>query len=240
MKHLLTLLTVILAATACGNSNSVADLSNQQVVLPTFTLACSVALTDNTSESSFGIRSARVTYSAGSVAMRLDRNDLDVRYAADAAQNVVATGSYLKAAWTSADVSFAAEELERNIFIGELRVSGNTVPVKCVKFVTDDRDGDEFSLACTPTDTGASLVVIKDVVLTYEDRELEMFINPTGEREIFDLERTSMVKVSELEVYGEWGSQNTSFRSSSKDGDRFGATLNYNGAFVVRMVCWKI
>lgn len=243
MKHFFILMTVILAASACGNSNeSTAELSSIQPQLPTFTLVCSVSA--GSGQSASGMRSARVTYSAGMVDMRLDRDDIDSRFDA-AASKVIAIGpNVLSASWNAAGVSFSAREFRHNTFAGELQISGETVPVKCIKLVTDDRDDDEFSLACTPKDISATSAQnsadVTDVVLSYEERELEMFLNPTGDRQIFDLERTSELKVSDLRIFGEWGTQNTYFNATSTDGDRFEAVLSYKGSFETNLVCWKI
>lgn len=244
LKHLFTLLTVVLAAAGCGNSNNPgSELNALDVAQPTFTLACSVSPLDDTPKSLSGIRSVRVTHSNGRVSMRLDQNNADLHYTAVDSTDVSVSDDHLAAAWTAGEAGFAASEFARNIFSGELQLAGATIQVKCIKFVTDDRDDDEFSLACTATEIASKPIgqqaVIRDVVLSYEERELEMFINPTGEREIFDLERASDVRVTNLEVSGEWASQHTWFDASSHDGDRFEAVLNLYGS-ATNLVCWKI
>lgn len=243
MKRLPFLLN-LLATISVAAVGSVAHAAVESFVLactPTSSAAATISDYDLT------IRSVAVTYADGGIEMRINPSTDGRVFSASAAEDTVVEERLVVAAWGDEDTWFRATSQDGRRFEGELiYVEDFLVPVSCLKIVTENRDDDEFSLVCTPvSDDSATIkdydLVIRDVVLFFEDRDLEMRVNATtGDPQIFDLERASNVVVNDRRIAASWDDQDTWFEATSSDGQTYDAELIYVEDFLVPLTCKKI
>ena len=81
---------------------------------------------------------------------------------------------------------------------------------------------------------------VRDVILSWEDRGLEMIVNPTSESLIYDFERADGVQVSEQSVSAFWNLEQATFSATSQDGIQFDGQLAYEGQSAIPLICWKL
>ncbi len=247
LKVLLRILltsAVTFGAAACGiqpmselSSESAGDQKNVSVLA--FALACSPINPGST------IRSARVLFDGVGAELRLDANGSERLHSFASSQLIGVTGSSLDVSWPIDQVSFKASLEYGRVFKGELMQGYEVVALNCYKIVTAERDSDEFSLACIPISSDQARVEgldlsVHDVVLTWEDRGLEMIVNPTSQSLIYDFERSEGVEVSERLISAFWNLEQASFRALSIDGIQFDAQLTFEGQSSIPLRCWKL
>jgi hypothetical protein len=224
---------------ACGADReaTTAEVSSVSLPDPEYVFACTPA---ESSDAQF--QSIRVSVRNGAAAMVVDRFDSSETFAT--ADSLISTlsDSGASVSW-STGASFAVHRERGRIFAGTVTLAGESVATRCVRIVTSDRDADEFSLYCAPSapmPAAAATTMPRELLLTYEEGELEMFVNPTGAIEIFDLELASGVEVNAGLVRADWAFHGTSFRATATGPDRFEGVLNYRGLSTHRFVCHRI
>lgn len=243
--NLLALLSLA-AVVPAANAAQVVDVAPSSPLPFVLTCAPTPEATATIRGLDLTIRSVHVTFAEGRLEMGLNPNGDELVFAAESAADLVVDEDQIEASWVDQDTTFVARAAGGRRFAAELTYAQDVrVPLSCVKVVTAERDPDEFSLACTPVSEGAATLhdrdlVIRDVLLAYEDREMEMRVNATGDAEIFDLERATRVYVDDRLVSVAWEDQGTSFQASSDDGERFVGALTYAGDSLVPLACRKI
>lgn len=204
---------------------------------PEYVFACRV------DESSAAIiQSIRVTIRDDAATMVIEGFGTNETFAAADSSIAALSDSGVAVTWNSG-ASFAANRERGRVFAGSVTLGADSIAVRCVRIVTSDRDADEFALYCAPVapvPAADASTVPRELLLTYEEGELEMFVNPTGTNEIFDLELASGVEVNASLVRGDWVFHGTSFQATASGPARFEGVLSYRGLSTHRFVCHQI
>lgn len=204
---------------------------------PEYVFACTPAEASDAT-----VQSIRVTVRDGTAAMTVDHFGNSETFAAADSLIAVLSNSGVAVTWNTG-ASFAADRERGRVFAGSVTLGADSVAIRCVRIVTSDRDPDEFALYCAPAapiPAADAPTAPRELLLTYEEGELEMFVNPTGKNEIFDLELASGVEVSAGLVRGDWVFHGTSFRATASGPARFDGVLSYRGLSTHRFVCHQI
>lgn len=200
-----------------------------------YVFACTAAVPEGATLQSLRVY---VDHDVASIVANYFSND-QTTFDTDGSVVVQNNSALFTAAWNGA--SFSAEQVQGRIYTGSYTTDSAPIAVQCVRVETSDRNPDEFSLTCAPNRADiATATTPHSLYLTYQEGELEMFVNPTSEVEIFDLELASALRVSDNYVTARWEFHNSGFTAEGYEGDRFYALLYYRGLATYGFHCWKL
>lgn len=233
--------TAALILSACGVNNNSASLYQSKTVEQTDDFALFCTAKDPAQRAT--LQALRLYKNGDAVDMAVDQyGQTQWLNARDAQVAPSATGESVNVAWNNGTKLVATKVHGRN-FEGILsQADGKIVALGCIKIDRADRDPGEWSMACALKDAAQSVAQAAphDLLLTYEEGELELFANASAKEEVFDLELTHDLSVSAKAVHGTWPTHNTVFSGVSTDGEAFDAMLTYHGTPGFQYQCWKI